>query len=127
MAFNHQMDNTDELLARSLAMQDYMDFDDNTNNIPNKREPVRQHASHTNSICNSNNPKPSPKLPNQKCLPSILTNYVASKSVINLSDDINGTNPDIYNLFFKYNYLYFDNKLSGCEVKWSKRMTLCAG
>ncbi|OQS03606.1 hypothetical protein THRCLA_04072 [Thraustotheca clavata] len=35
--------------------------------------------------------------------------------------------PDIWTLFQEYNLLFFDELLSGCEVKWSKRMTLCAG
>ncbi|TMW58509.1 hypothetical protein Poli38472_010068 [Pythium oligandrum] len=36
-------------------------------------------------------------------------------------------NPDIHALFLEYNVIFFDGKLAGCEVKWSKRMTLCAG
>ncbi|KAJ0406339.1 hypothetical protein ATCC90586_007182 [Pythium insidiosum] len=36
-------------------------------------------------------------------------------------------NPDIHALFLEYNAVFFDGKLAGCEVKWSKRMTLCAG
>ncbi|OQR92122.1 hypothetical protein ACHHYP_04073 [Achlya hypogyna] len=34
-------------------------------------------------------------------------------------------NPDIWALFLEYNRLFFDELLHGCEVKWSKRMTLC--
>ncbi|KAG7400650.1 hypothetical protein PHYBOEH_004917 [Phytophthora boehmeriae] len=34
-------------------------------------------------------------------------------------------NPDIHTLFHEYNKLFFEEKLAGCEVKWSKRMTLC--
>eukprot|EP01135_Chromosphaera_perkinsii_P000463 Nk52_evm17s96 gene=Nk52_evmTU17s96 len=36
-------------------------------------------------------------------------------------------NPDIYSLFEEYNRLFFDGLLCGIEVKWSPRMTLCAG
>ncbi|DAZ93063.1 TPA: hypothetical protein N0F65_009737 [Lagenidium giganteum] len=36
-------------------------------------------------------------------------------------------NPDIHALFLEYNDMFFDGKLCGCEVKWSSRMTLCAG
>ncbi|KDO21077.1 hypothetical protein SPRG_13784 [Saprolegnia parasitica CBS 223.65] len=36
-------------------------------------------------------------------------------------------NPDIWALFLEYNALFFDDLLNGCEIKWSKRMTLCAG
>ncbi|CAI5738453.1 unnamed protein product [Hyaloperonospora brassicae] len=35
--------------------------------------------------------------------------------------------PDLHSLFLEYNRLFFEGRLSGCEVKWSKRMTLCAG
>ncbi|CEG47873.1 Uncharacterized conserved protein [Plasmopara halstedii] len=36
-------------------------------------------------------------------------------------------NPDLHSLFQEYNCLFFEGRLAGCEVKWSKRMTLCAG
>jgi len=36
-------------------------------------------------------------------------------------------NPDLHVLFMEYNQEFFYNKLMGCEVKWSPRMTLCAG
>lgn len=32
--------------------------------------------------------------------------------------------PDIRDLFVQFNNLYFDSKLSSCEVKWAPRMTL---
>jgi len=35
--------------------------------------------------------------------------------------------PDIRSLFLDFNARFFSGKLSSCEVKWSKRMTLCAG
>ncbi|CAI5747074.1 unnamed protein product [Peronospora destructor] len=36
-------------------------------------------------------------------------------------------NPDLHSLFLEYNRMFFEGQLAGCEVKWSKRMTLCAG
>ncbi|XP_077998934.1 DNA-dependent metalloprotease SPRTN-like [Glandiceps talaboti] len=36
-------------------------------------------------------------------------------------------NPDIRALFLEFNDQYFWGKLAGVEVKWSPRMTLCAG
>ncbi|KAI8374324.1 SprT-like family-domain-containing protein [Radiomyces spectabilis] len=36
-------------------------------------------------------------------------------------------NPDLHELFLAFNQLYFDGKLDMVEVKWSQRMTLCAG
>ena len=135
-----EAEDMDALLAQSLAMQDYMDFmtipsetipSTNTNNTNNHNN-HNNHRLPTHSNTNTctiikTNANPAPKILNNQCLPSVLSNYVISKSTVDLSDDTNSTNPDIFNLFLKYNYLYFDNKLSGCEVKWSKRMTLCAG
>ena len=41
-------------------------------------------------------------------------------------EDIDPT-PDLHALFLQYNERFFWGKLAGCEVKWSPRMTLCAG
>ncbi|TRY62923.1 hypothetical protein TCAL_05138, partial [Tigriopus californicus] len=41
-------------------------------------------------------------------------------------EDVDPT-PDLHALFLQYNDRFFDGRLSGCEVKWSPRMTLCAG
>ncbi|KAI9015858.1 SprT-like family-domain-containing protein [Phycomyces nitens] len=35
--------------------------------------------------------------------------------------------PDLHDLFMTYNPLYFQDKLGMVEVKWSSRLTLCAG
>lgn len=37
------------------------------------------------------------------------------------------TFPDLHALFQAYNFEYFDSKLVAVEVKWSPKMTLCAG
>ena len=34
---------------------------------------------------------------------------------------------DIYDLFWNYDKAFFNNQLQNCELKWSKKMTLCAG
>ncbi|XP_072299843.1 DNA-dependent metalloprotease SPRTN [Eucyclogobius newberryi] len=36
-------------------------------------------------------------------------------------------NPDVRSMFLEFNDTFFWGKLSGVEVKWSPRMTLCAG
>ncbi len=41
-------------------------------------------------------------------------------------EDLDPT-PDLHALFLQFNDRFFWSKLSGCEVKWSPRMTLCAG
>uniref|UniRef100_F1LEW7 Zinc finger RAD18 domain-containing protein n=1 Tax=Ascaris suum TaxID=6253 RepID=F1LEW7_ASCSU len=35
--------------------------------------------------------------------------------------------PDVRALFVQFDDVFFEGKLAGCEVKWSTRMTLCAG
>ncbi|VDK65046.1 unnamed protein product, partial [Anisakis simplex] len=35
--------------------------------------------------------------------------------------------PDIHALFLQFNDTFFQGTLAGCEVRWSPRMTLCAG
>ncbi|PFH38331.1 SprT domain-containing protein [Besnoitia besnoiti] len=35
--------------------------------------------------------------------------------------------PDLHALFAHYNDAFFEGKLAGVEVRWSRRMTLCAG
>lgn len=39
----------------------------------------------------------------------------------------NGPFVDIHKSFLLFNDLFFNGKLSSVEVKWSSRMTLCAG
>jgi hypothetical protein len=41
-------------------------------------------------------------------------------------EDLDPT-PDLHALFLQYNDQFFWGRLNGCEVKWSPRMTLCAG
>lgn len=134
----------DELLAQSLAMEDYsasitssFPLITSTNNgshqtVGSLSDSDSNSNSNSNRNSNSNsksstNPLPPPKVPNPPSLPLVLRRYVAQKSVIDLSDDLTAVNPDVFVLFQKYNILFFDSKLSGCELKWSKRMTLCAG
>lgn len=41
-------------------------------------------------------------------------------------EDLDPT-PDLHALFLQFNDRFFWGRLSACEVKWSPRMTLCAG
>ncbi|XP_023231676.1 sprT-like domain-containing protein Spartan isoform X2 [Centruroides sculpturatus] len=50
-----------------------------------------------------------------------------SVSIVDSFWELNDPNPDIHGLFLEFNSNYFWNKLDGVEVKWSNRMTLCAG
>ena len=36
-------------------------------------------------------------------------------------------NPDLHSLFVEFNTAFFWGRLVSCEVKWSPRMTTCAG
>ena len=55
----------------------------------------------------------------QSCLPECLQIYIIEKQLIDISKDLKLINPDIGELFMKYNQIYFDNKLEFCIVQWS--------
>uniref|UniRef100_A0A672FB89 SprT-like N-terminal domain n=1 Tax=Salarias fasciatus TaxID=181472 RepID=A0A672FB89_SALFA len=48
-------------------------------------------------------------------------------SIVDQSWEVLDPNPDVRALFLEFNQRFFWGKLSGVEVKWSPRMTLCAG
>ncbi|XP_049613477.1 DNA-dependent metalloprotease SPRTN isoform X2 [Syngnathus scovelli] len=48
-------------------------------------------------------------------------------SVVDASWEILDPTPDVRAMFLEFNDMFFWGKLSGVEVKWSPRMTLCAG
>ncbi|XP_037526984.1 DNA-dependent metalloprotease SPRTN isoform X3 [Rhipicephalus sanguineus] len=48
-------------------------------------------------------------------------------SVVDAFWELNDPNPNVHSLFVEFNEAFFFGKLSGVEVRWSPRMTLCAG
>ncbi|KAF7694470.1 DNA-dependent metalloprotease SPRTN [Silurus meridionalis] len=48
-------------------------------------------------------------------------------SIVDKSWEMLDPNPDVRAMFLQFNTMFFWGKLSGVEVKWSPRMTLCAG
>ncbi|XP_073672705.1 DNA-dependent metalloprotease SPRTN [Garra rufa] len=48
-------------------------------------------------------------------------------SIVDESWEMLDPNPDVRAMFLQFNEKFFWGKLSGVEVKWSPRMTLCAG
>ncbi|GCB61479.1 hypothetical protein scyTo_0009348 [Scyliorhinus torazame] len=48
-------------------------------------------------------------------------------SVVDQEWELIDPNPDLHALFLQFNDLYFWGRLAGVEVRWSPRMTLCAG
>ncbi|KAM3603376.1 uncharacterized protein V6R79_020988 [Siganus canaliculatus] len=48
-------------------------------------------------------------------------------SIVDASWEMLDPNPDVRAMFLEFNDMFFWGKLSGVEVKWSPRMTLCAG
>ena len=48
-------------------------------------------------------------------------------SLVDPELDLIDPNPDLHSLFLQFNNEFFWSRLNGCEVKWSPRMTLCAG
>ncbi|XP_078069474.1 DNA-dependent metalloprotease SPRTN [Mustelus asterias] len=51
----------------------------------------------------------------------------APASVVDEEWELIDPNPDLHSLFLQFNELYFWGRLAGVEVRWSPRMTLCAG
>ncbi|XP_062895922.1 DNA-dependent metalloprotease SPRTN [Mobula hypostoma] len=50
-----------------------------------------------------------------------------SLSVVDGSWELIDPNPDLRGLFLQFNDMFFWGRLAGVEVRWSPRMTLCAG
>lgn len=48
-------------------------------------------------------------------------------SIVDESWEMLDPNPDVRAMFLQFNDMFFWGKLSGVEVRWSPRMTLCAG
>ncbi|XP_072912694.1 DNA-dependent metalloprotease SPRTN [Hemitrygon akajei] len=48
-------------------------------------------------------------------------------SVVDESWELIDPNPDLRGLFLQFNDMFFWGRLAGVEVRWSPRMTLCAG
>ena len=48
-------------------------------------------------------------------------------SVIDPSWELIDPIPDVRQLFLQFNDVYFGGQVAGVEVKWSPRMTTCAG
>uniref|UniRef100_A0A3P9PUF4 DNA-dependent metalloprotease SPRTN n=1 Tax=Poecilia reticulata TaxID=8081 RepID=A0A3P9PUF4_POERE len=48
-------------------------------------------------------------------------------SIVDKSWEMLDPNPDLRSMFLEFNDMFFWGKLNGVEVKWSPRMTLCAG
>uniref|UniRef100_A0AAX7TF85 DNA-dependent metalloprotease SPRTN n=1 Tax=Astatotilapia calliptera TaxID=8154 RepID=A0AAX7TF85_ASTCA len=53
--------------------------------------------------------------------------YQRPMSIVDESWEMLDPNPDVRVMFLEFNDMFFWGKLSGVEVKWSSRMTLCAG
>uniref|UniRef100_A0A3Q2VM62 DNA-dependent metalloprotease SPRTN n=1 Tax=Haplochromis burtoni TaxID=8153 RepID=A0A3Q2VM62_HAPBU len=53
--------------------------------------------------------------------------YQRPMSIVDESWEMLDPNPDVRAMFLEFNDMFFWGKLSGVEVKWSSRMTLCAG
>ncbi|KAM8952950.1 DNA-dependent metalloprotease SPRTN [Pelodytes ibericus] len=58
---------------------------------------------------------------------SAVSTKTKDMSVVDPSWELLDPIPDIRALFLQFNDMFFWSKLSGVEVKWSSRMTLCAG
>ncbi|KAL4649151.1 sprT-like domain-containing protein Spartan [Arapaima gigas] len=54
-------------------------------------------------------------------------NYERPISIVDESWELLDPNPDVRAMFLSFNDMFFWGKLSAVEVRWSSRMTLCAG
>ena len=65
------------------------------------------------------------------CLPSgrllICSIVVGGMALTDAALELADPSPDVGSLFVEFNDRFFGGKLGGVEVRWSKRMTLCAG
>ncbi|KAK3816360.1 MAG: SprT-like family-domain-containing protein [Benniella sp.] len=59
--------------------------------------------------------------------PITLVDDDGDDSATDLGLDIDSPFKDLHSLFLAFNDQYFESKLSACEVRWSPRMTRCAG
>ena len=58
---------------------------------------------------------------------SITSKPLPSMSPVDPEWETLDPNPDLHSLFVEFNTAYFWGRLFSCEVKWSPRMTTCAG
>ena len=59
--------------------------------------------------------------------PTLSTKALPTMSPVDPEWETLDPNPDLHSLFVEFNTAYFWGKLVSCEVKWSPRMTTCAG
>ncbi|KAM9798485.1 DNA-dependent metalloprotease SPRTN [Neosynchiropus ocellatus] len=61
--------------------------------------------------------------------PGVVTSWKPERplSIVDESWEMLDPSPDVRSMFLEFNDTFFWGKLSGVEVKWSARMTLCAG
>ncbi|XP_040061383.1 DNA-dependent metalloprotease SPRTN [Ixodes scapularis] len=97
-----------------IAMELQREFDDEQAFLVSLRDWDVEETSKTSKPPPSA-PKPSVPPPRRKV------------SVVDPYWELTDPNPDIHGLFLEFNDAYFWGKLLGVEVKWSSRMTLCAG
>ena len=100
--FNWSDNTEDEDFAFALQLSEYADNNNNNNDNNNNNN-----DNDTNSERSAIAKKPS--------------------SVIDPSWELIDPIPDIRELFVQFNETYFDGKVASVEVKWSPRMTTCAG
>lgn len=73
---------------------------------------------------------PSPPKDGPSLAPAASALRPPSKQRMNLLDkdaELVDPTPDVHALFLEYDRLFFDGCLACVELKWSPRMTLCAG
>ncbi|XP_014851729.1 PREDICTED: sprT-like domain-containing protein Spartan [Poecilia mexicana] len=112
----------DFLLA--IQLQEQFDTEYQTSQIPpdcfledgfghsNKKQKVESHGGGSGAVTRWKPPTAQPERP---------------LSIVDESWEMLDPNPDLRSMFLEFNDMFFWGKLNGVEVKWSPRMTLCAG
>lgn len=87
-------------------------FEDDSYELSNKKRKVETTGRGPSDVVPHWKPNPQPERP---------------LSIVDESWEMLDPNPDVRAMFLEFNDMFFWGKLSGVEVKWSPRMTLCAG
>lgn len=111
-------DNDDYLLALSLSTQH--ELDDANEEVASLVPEVFRKKNNPGKVSTKTAAEEDPRSQPRSKEPQ-LSSIVAPEW-----EDLDPT-PDLHALFIQFNDRFFWGKLSACEVKWSPRMTLCAG
>ncbi|KAI9267303.1 SprT-like family-domain-containing protein [Helicostylum pulchrum] len=115
---------SDEAFARMLQEQDNLEYEKAYNADLELAKRMQQQ-----SVIDLTVDEPASCSSSSCHLSTIDSDFALAQKLCNTVDEsiLDEETPDIHQLFLYFNKKYFDNKLDSVEVKWSSRMTRCAG